>query len=46
MPETTEYLNLGMGAIAVLMGVFLFSMFQRMRSFRQMLTTLDELERE
>jgi|GEM_PF-1545510 len=46
MPQTADYLWLGMGVVALIMGVFIVSYFIRARSLRRDMDLLDSLEQE
>lgn len=45
MPQTTEYLVLGIIVVALIMGLLVLSIFARYRGFQQDMRLLDELER-
>jgi heme exporter protein D len=46
MPQTADYLWLGMAISALIMGLLVLSIITRARSLRSDLAMLDELERE
>ncbi len=46
MPQTADYLWLGMAVIALIMGILIASYFTRARSLQRDMDMLDSLEQE